>query len=140
VTTLRRLLLQYNALAAGLLGLALAMRLLVPIGFMPMQVGGTITLQLCSGFGPQPMAPATAMAGMHHGETDQGPHHGKADKAETPCAFAGLSAPSLAATDPAMLAVALLFIVAVGRRTITPIAPGAPPRLRPPSRGPPAAR
>jgi hypothetical protein len=47
--------------------------------------------------------------GLEQGKPDGGDHPGKA---EQPCAFAGLSAPSLAATDPILLAVAILFALA----------------------------
>jgi hypothetical protein len=115
---------------------ALVMKVLVPAGFMPVVSGGRVTIEICGGIAPAPtvMAPMMAMTmpGMAH-------HSGKSDhqEREMPCAFSGLSAPSLAAVDPVLLAIAIAFIVGIVRhvRTAVPIATQA--YLRPPLRGPP---
>ncbi|MDD1450437.1 hypothetical protein NHF48_004585 [Sphingomonas sp. H160509] len=118
------------------------MKILVPAGFMPVVSGGRVTIEICGGIAPAQtvMAPMTAMAmtmtmtmpGMAH-------HSGKSDhqEREMPCAFSGLTAPSLAAVDPVLLAIAIAFIVGLVRhvRTAVPIAAQA--YLRPPLRGPP---
>lgn len=135
----RRLFLDHRTLSAWLIVCALAMKILVPAGFMPVVSGGTVTIQICGGTAPSMatmMAKATVMAevmpGMTHHQ-DKGDHQGR----EMPCAFSGLSAPSLAAVDPLLLAIAIAFIVAMGfrRTSTTPVA--APAYLRPPLRGPP---
>lgn len=140
----RLLLARHRWLCALLCVAALALRLVVPAGFMPVVANGVVVVQLCSGQGPQTMTldlsgdlsgGHDAMAPDAHHD-DPGEEHGKAD---APCAFAGLSAPTLAAVDAVLLAVAIALILA-----------GAfppPPRrairrglyLQPPAIGPPAA-
>lgn len=56
-------------------------------------------------------------------------------KAEQPCAFVGLSAPSLAAAAPFLLAAAILFVLALGMRPLALPGSTAPPYLRPPLMG-----
>ncbi len=121
-----------------MLACALVMKILVPAGFMPVVSGGRVTIKICGGIAPaqKVMSPMTAMAittpGMAH-------HPGKSDhqEREMPCAFSGLSAPSLAATDPVLLAIAIAFIVGLVRHVRTAVSIAAQPYLRPPLRGPP---
>jgi hypothetical protein len=132
VTGLRNILLRHRLFAAWLLAFALAMKLVVPGGYMIAVSSGAITIELCSGYGPQKMV--AAMPGMTH-------HPAEPDdraKAEMPCAFAGLFAASLAAADPLLLAAAIAFItLTVFRLSIGPTHPDVPTWLRPPLRGPP---
>ena len=131
---LRRHLLQRRFVALGLVALALLLKLVVPTGYMIGTENGALTIELCSGAGPMKMA--MPMAGMVHG-SDHKDDHAKADM---PCAFAGLTLPSLAAADPLLLAAAIGFIIRTVFRTSAHAAPGrVPPYLRPPLRGPPAA-
>lgn len=143
----RRLFLDHRTLSAWLIACALAMKILVPAGFMPVVSSGMVTIQICGGTMPVDTTtamPATHMGNIHmitHDVTMPGTMHHQ-DKSshqgrEMPCAFSGLSAQSLAAVDPLLLAVTLAFIIAIAfRRTFTaPVA--APPYLRPPLRGPP---
>ena len=128
----------HRQLATWVLVCALVMKILVPAGFMPVVSGGRVTIEICGGITPAQtvMAPMMAMVmtmpGMAH-------HSGKSDhqEREIPCAFSGLTAPSLAAVDPVLLAIAIAFIVGLvfGVRTAVPIAAQA--YLRPPLRGPP---
>lgn len=108
------------------------MKVLVPAGYMPSVSAGSITIELCSGYGPQKMV--AAMSGMTHHPEKKGEH----GKAEIPCAFAALSAPSLAGADPLLLALAIAFIVATVFRIGRPTAVSTPAFLRPPLRGPPS--
>ena len=103
--------------------LALAMKLIVPAGFMPTISDGRFIVTVCTGTGPMSMA----MPGLDHG------------KSEAPCAFAGLAAPSLAAADAVLLAAAIVFVVALGVQPIGPRKTPDVPHLRPYLRGPPAA-
>jgi hypothetical protein len=145
VNALRRILLAHRRSAAWLIAVALLMRILVPTGYMlAVSPAGTPTFAMCSGYGPMlPMAP---MHGMSHGgdgehaamqghgnEPDQ--QHDTAK--ELPCAFAGIAAASLAATDALLLAIALFFILAAAFRLPVPLPTAASPFLRPPLRGPP---
>jgi hypothetical protein len=133
VHAVRRLLAQRH-LAVLLCAAALLLKLLVPTGYMIDNTSGQISITLCSGFGPAPMA--TDMPGMH-GDM---PDHGKSSdhgKAEMPCAFSSLSAAMTGAIDPIQLAALIVFILAVGLVATIPPAPSRPVYLRPPLRGPP---
>lgn len=133
-------------LSAWVIALALLMKLLVPAGFMPVVSGGGITIEICAGTVPartsiEPgMAAkmAAAMPGMTHHQ-DQSDHQDGSEHQgrEMPCAFAGLTAPALAATDLPLLAAAIAFVVATGYRTTVPSVVRAAAFLRPPLRGPP---
>ncbi len=128
---LRRLVLANRPFACAVLALALLMKIVVPSGFMPTISNGHIVVSLCSGMGPTTMV--ITIPGLEH-KSGGDSHKGKA---EQPCAFTGLSAPSLAAADPLLLAAAILFVLALGMRPLALPASTAPPYLRPPLRGPP---
>jgi len=116
----------------GLLAIALLMRLLVPTGWMPM-AGSGYAITLCTGMG----------AVQAWVDKDGNVHKGKPTdtKSEQPCAFSGYSlaldlppfggVAILPALPNAVLPVASLFAVDVGRGL------AAPP---PPPTGPPATR
>lgn len=113
--------------------MALAMKVVMPAGFMPMMSDGRIVVGMCSGTGQTTMV--VTIPGLEHRDADRGEHGGKTSQ---PCAFAGLGTPALAAADPVLLAIAILFALALGMRFV-PLMPVAAPRsLRPPLRGPPA--
>lgn len=133
MAVLRHHLLRHRLLAAWLVAAALLMKVLVPAGYMASVSAGSITVEPCPGYHPPKMV--VAMPGMTH-HPDQKGQHGKA---EMPCAFSGLSAPSLAGVDPLFLAVAIAFVVlTVFRIAARIVLPGTPSYLRPPLRGPPA--
>ncbi len=129
VSTLRHHVLRHRWLAVWLIAVTLLMKIVVPSGYMLGSSHGTVTVEICSGYGPMPMA----MPGMaHHGDRqDQG-------KPEQPCTFAGLTAPALGGTDPLLLALFVAFIAATVFRAVVRPAPRQHPRLRPPLRAPPA--
>lgn len=129
---LRRLILANRHLAAAILAVALLMKVVVPSGFMPTVANGRIVVSLCADGGPVKMV--MTIPGLKH-QSDENGQHGKS---EQPCAFAGLSAPSLAAADPVLLALALLFVLALALRPAASVASTTSPYLRPPLRGPPA--
>ncbi|AOH86800.1 hypothetical protein AWL63_14155 [Sphingomonas panacis] len=128
-------------LATWLLTLALLLKVIVPSGYMLDTSGGAIGLVLCSGMAPTPAAPAHVMTmpGMTHHATDDTRHGSKKDgqTAEQPCAFSGLNAASLAATDPILLALAIAFVIATVFRQVSQKPVRARAYLRPPLRGPP---
>lgn len=130
---LRRLVTSHPFVAGAILALALVMKVLIPVGFMPMVADGQMVVRMCSSTGPMTMV--MAIPGLERGKADRGGHH---DKHEQPCTFAGLSAPSLAAADPIVLALAILFVLAMGVRALPAWPAAALPFLRPPLRGPPA--
>lgn len=125
-----RSLIQNNRLSAtAFLLLALLMKLVVPAGFMPVADNGRMIISICSGAGPM------VLSVPGQSKTDDSGHPGKS---EQPCAFTGLSASSLAAADPVVLAAAILFILALGLRPVLVLMPLAPAYLWPPTTGPPA--
>lgn len=130
---LRRLVLANRPFACAIIALALILKIAVPAGFMPTVSEGQIVISVCSGMGETTMA--ITIPGLKNGKSDGGSPHSKIDQ---PCAFAGLSAPSLAAADPILLAAAILFVLALGMRPLLLPAASASPYLRPPLRGPPA--
>lgn len=129
VTRLRHHIFTHRGWAAWLFAAALLMKLLVPAGFMPAASAGTITIELCTGAGAQTIT----IPGEHQDE--QGGH----GKTGSPCIFAGLGAPLLAAADPVLLALALAFVVATAFRLAVAPVTTALAYLRPPPRGPPTA-
>lgn len=124
-----RRLLAHRRLAALICVAALLMKLVVPAGYMIGKHHGRVTIEVCSGMAPAPMA----MPGMpgHDGSHDGG-------KAEQPCAFAGLSAAALGAVDPVQVAALIAFVMAVWLSAAMLPAPRRRAWLRPPLRGPPA--
>ncbi len=104
---------------------ALALKVLIPSGFMVAQTGGAFPLVICTGHGPLDLS----------GQTD--PLHGKKSSSDAPCAFSGHAATT---PPPSLLiaaAVGLVYLApAIDRRG--DLVPGrglaAPP---PPSHGPP---
>lgn len=126
-----RLVLANRPFACAVFALALLMKIVVPSGFMPTISNGQVVVSVCSGMGPTTMV--MTIPGLEH--KSSGDSHG--GKAEQPCAFAGLSAPSLAAANPVLLAAAILFMLGLGMRPLVLPTSTAPPYLRPPLRGPP---
>ena len=162
MTALRRLSLDHRTLALWLALAVLAVKLLVPAGFMVGTVDGRVALQICSGFGPVAATPMMHHAMPDHampdhlasdpgasdpGASDPGAskhgagHHGGADHpaAEMPCPFAALAHGVAMPVDPVLLAVALAFVMALGFVAIVRAAPRSVPFARPPLRGPPLA-
>ena len=130
---IRHLFRRHAGLAWLVVTLALAMKLLVPAGFMPVLDAGKFEIVICSGNGPMTMTMAMpGMAGQHGGDHDAPAKH------DAPCAFAGLAAPSLGGADVIQLAIAIAAIVALGI-LFRPLAQTlAWSFVRPPLRGPPA--
>lgn len=129
---LRRLL-RHPALAALVVAAALALRLLVPAGYMPVIDGGHVILAPCPGTAPTPsQARAHTPGGMGHAGHETPPH-----APETSCAFADLALPAIGGADPVQLAALIAFLVAtaLALRALPPRAPVR--RLHPPAQGPP---
>ncbi|MDZ7587653.1 MAG: hypothetical protein U5J78_00160 [Parasphingorhabdus sp.] len=122
-------------LTLALLALVLAVKLLVPAGFMISATSDRfLTVTICadaSGISKQ-------MRIAIPSKNDRREDHSKAAGTGQPCSFSGLSHAALGGTDPILLAAALTFVLLLGF---------APPRtlpqrgiafLRPPLRGPPS--
>jgi hypothetical protein len=133
VTSLRRLLLDHRALALWLAALALAVRLLVPAGFMVGTVDGRPVLQVCSGYGP--VASMAMTHGGHHGSAD----HRESDHPATDmsCPYGALAQAATTPVDPVLLVLAIAFAMALGVRAMRWPALRDRAHLRPPMRGPP---
>lgn len=127
-------------LAALLLALALCMKALVPAGYMVGTAGShsqVLTVRLCTA---TLAGPVTRQIVVHQdgkdaqgGVQDDSGH----SKAHDVCPYASLTMATLSGADAALLAVALLFILALGflPAGIPPVERAA--YLRPPLRGPP---
>ncbi len=124
MTSLRRLLANSPGLALWLVAAALAVRLLVPAGYM---LSATRPLAPVACPGVTPVA--------HHGHAGA-PAHQAPDQ---PCAFAALATPLAVAAAVVLAAVILLIAATPTPPPRTVAAPRAPPRWRPPLRAPPLA-
>lgn len=134
MTKLRALTRDHARLTLVLVVLALALKALVPAGFM-LSAGGErfLTVTICSDATGVPRQMHVAIPHRPNPLEDQAE---AADKGR-PCAFSGLGHDALGGADPLLLAAALAFILLVG---FAP-RPALPARdiafLRPPLRGPP---
>lgn len=111
---------------------ALALKLVVPTGYMIGDERGHVAIVMCPGAAAVPVAAAMHGVMADHGKSKD---HGKP---ELPCAFAGLSAASLGAVDSVLLAALIVFVMAVGLSRALPLPWIRRSYLRPPLRGPPA--
>lgn len=130
---LRFLLLQHRRLALFAAVLALAMKLLVPGGFMPERQGGTLVVLLCDG---------SSHADTHRALAITLPVTNKAgnpdgDNTHRDCPYAALALAGLPLIGVALMAAALAFMLLRGIAGVAVARGAAPARLRPPLRGPP---
>lgn len=103
--------------------LAILVRLLVPVGFMPQVAHGRVAIVACPGM--------VAAHGHAHGDA---PDH---DGFAKPCAFAAVAMAATILAVLLLLAVPFARVVGVAVRA-TPLPARAPRRWRPPLRAPPA--
>jgi len=124
---------QYRALAALLLAFALAMKALVPAGYMASPGAQLLSVSICADAsgGAETRQIAIPMKG------DPAPSGGEHGKAAGPCAFSALAMASLGGADAPLLALALAFVLAAGLIAAAPPPASARLHLRPPLRGPP---
>ena len=122
MTALRQLLRTRPRLLAWLVLCALAVKLLVPAGYMPDVADGRMAIVDCPG-----------MTAGH-------PHGAPADRGATgqPCVFAALAAPVAAIAGAPIAAVMLVAVALLAWRPGEAAIPRASPRWRPPLRAPPA--
>lgn len=130
--SLRAFFLRHRAVAILVVMAALCMKIVVPTGFMIGQNSKVLTVQLCTdGLGHAVTAKiAIPMKGEPSDSTGK---QGKGD-----CPFSSLSMASMTGADPALLALALAFILALGFAPARSSNPKRVSYLRPPLRGPPA--
>jgi hypothetical protein len=104
------------------------LRLLAPVGWMPMVTANGIVMTLCTGAGE---SQSVRVDIGKPAEPDS------ADKHSAPCAFGGMGTAALADLPPALALPLLLLFIAVGRAPRPAPPASAASRLRPPLRGPP---
>jgi len=124
----------HRALAMILIVAALCMKVLVPAGYMIGSADRVLTVVICADSQGGHLTKQIVIPGdgqSHGGQSE----HGKSDGT---CAFSALSFASLSAADPALLALALIFIMALGFVPVTAPRALRHSHLRPPLRGPPA--
>ena len=129
---MRALLLRHRALALLVVMAALCMKIVVPTGFMIGQNSKVLTVQICNeAIGNHAWKQIVIPMKESGGDSDR--KQGKVD-----CPFASLSMASMTGADPALLALALAFILALGFAPARTSLPKRVSYLRPPLRGPPA--
>ena len=129
---MRALLLRHRALALLVVMAALCMKIVVPTGFMIGQNSKVLTVQICNeAIGNHAWNQIVIPMKESGGDSDH--KQGKVD-----CPFASLSMASMTGADPALLALALAFILALGFAPARTSLPKRVSCLRPPLRGPPA--
>ncbi len=134
MASIRHLLKVHPRLLALLLLVALAVKVLVPSGYMIAPDTKIFTVQICTGMG---MMEKTIEIPVDQGSPDTGKHHGSDDASTKPCSFAGFAQLGLNIIDPVLLTIALAFILLAGLQLQSVPEPRAVLRLRPPLRGPP---
>ena len=135
MSSLRALIGDHARLTLVLLALALAVKGVVPAGFM-LSAGGDrfLTVTICSDASGSPKQMQIAIPGKQ----DSGGDHSEQSAKATHCAFSGLGHSALGGADPLLLAGALAFILLVGLAPLPSLPRRDLPFLRPQLRGPPA--
>ena len=119
-------------LAVWLVMATLAMKALIPGGYMLAAQDKVITVQLCDDTGAGHLTAQVAIP-MKPGSAT-----GTTDHAKGTCPYSSLAHASLAGADPLVLALALAFVLALGFLPLPPRPWARPAFLHPPLRGPPA--
>ncbi len=121
----------YPRLVGMFLVAVLALKLLVPTGYMIAPDSKSFTVQICTGMGMVEKT-VTVSVDSHSSE--------KSDRqaSDKPCSFAGFAQLVLSAADPVLLIAALLFIMITALHVQSVSRVSARSRLRPPLRAPPA--
>ncbi|MGF7156016.1 hypothetical protein [Novosphingobium gossypii] len=135
----RRLILARSQLAALICIAALALRVLIPAGYMISDDARKSQITLCSGIVQQQQEMATGEPDTDHTmpEHDKSKEHGKA---EMPCAFSSLATQALGGAGAILLDAALAVVAGRALHASPPTAIFPAPYLRPPLRGPPLLR
>lgn len=130
---LRLLLRTHYRLAILLVALALLVKAVVPVGYMVGQSSKTFTVKICADGSGEMQSRAITVPikpGSHDGQ--DAARSGKA------CAYSATSMAAMGGADAPLLAVAFLFILALGFAPVKSLQLHQIHHLRPPLRGPPA--
>jgi hypothetical protein len=127
---LRAFLRTHRRLAMAIFAMTLAMKALVPGGYMVEQQGKVLTVRICADASGGKMTKQIVLP-----QTGQSGEQAKGDGA---CPYAALGMAALTGADTTLLAIALGFILALGLAPLYAPPPSGPLHLRPPLRGPPA--
>ena len=138
---LRNFFREHRRLVALLIVLALALKALVPAGYMIDRNAKVLAVVVCPETNPIAQAAHAVHAGQaHHHMGGKAGHshgdHGKQD-ASGACPYSLLPMASLAGTDAVLLTAALVFMLTLGFAPAPPLRLARNPHLRPPLRGPP---
>ena len=126
---------RYAQLTLVLVALALAVKALVPAGYMISSTGERfLTVTICADASGTPKQMRIAIPDKN----EKGGDHSEAGDKSQPCAFSGLGHAALGGADPVLLAAALAFILLVGLAPLRAPPARDIPFLRPPLRGPPS--
>ncbi|MFN3864974.1 MAG: DUF2946 family protein [Erythrobacter sp.] len=135
MSSLRAFSRRYAQFTLVLVVLILAVKALVPAGYMVSRSGGRfLTVTICADASGTPKQMQIAIPDRN----DAGSDHGKAADKGQPCAFSGLGHAALGGTDPLLLAAALAFILLIGFAPRPALPARDTPFVRPPLRGPPS--
>ena len=123
----------HRGLMLALLALALAARALLPAGWMPQAGERVLTMAICADASGGKLVHRIVLPASQK-PVGEGAGHAKPGT----CAWSSLAMASLSGADPALLAAALLFILALGFADVALPRRAEREYLRPPLRGPPA--
>ena len=126
----RHLIRNHARLALLLAVIALAIKFVVPAGYMPSAQGHGFAVTICTGMGLK----TVSLAGDNRAPTQ----HDSSDRDMQPCAFAGLGLLATGSIDPPSLVAALRHAALVALFFLPLAFPQSRAFLRPPLRGPPA--
>jgi hypothetical protein len=136
MSSFRAMIRGHASLVLLLLALVLAVKAVVPSGFMlAADSNHVLTVTICSDSTGATEQMQIAIPGKH----ESGGGHSDAGVKATHCAFSGLGQAMIGTADPMLLAVALAFILLVGLAPLPALPLRDLPFLRPQLRGPPAA-
>ena len=135
MSLLRAFLLRHRAIALLAIAAALCLKAMVPAGYMLDAAASTITVRLCNDASGT-AAPAAIAIPVKPGSSEHADE--RAQKAATECPYGALTLAALGGTAPALLALALAFILARGFAPVQAARPTRRAYLRPPLRAPPA--
>jgi hypothetical protein len=132
VTSLRAFFRQHSSLALWLVMAALCLKALVPAGYMIDTQASRFAIEICDGQGGHSLEQIIVPGAAKTAQDKSG-----AAKADQLCPFSVLSLAMLGGADPVLLALALLFLMALGLRRAPMARPRGAAYLRPPTRAPP---